>query len=337
MLVDGPDLVRQPMLGSAGGSCPRRRRADGLTVPDKVSPAAVRASAARAARSGRRGTGLPAILAVISTLAAAGCSLVGATSAARHAPASSVPPRQSSRPAPSASPSADRRQSPPLAGKVVGIDPGHNGRNGTDPAYLAHQVFNGRTMEDCNTTGTQTASGYTESLFNWKVAAYLTADLRRDGARVVLTRHNNDGIGPCVNRRSTMLNHTDVAIDIHADGGPSSGRGFTVLEPVADGPNNAVIASSLRFGRYVHQAFLADTPMRVSDYYGHDGYILRNDLAGLNLTTVPKVLIECGNMTNASDASLLTSGRVQRRIARALEAAIIRFLTGRWPSGARAR
>jgi N-acetylmuramoyl-L-alanine amidase len=220
----------------------------------------------------------------------------------------------------------------PLAGKIVGIDPGHNGLNGTDPAYLAHQVFNGRTMENCNTTGTRTASGYTESLFNWNVARYLIADLRKDGARVVLTRRNNHGIGPCVDKRSTMLNHTDVAIDIHADGGPSWGRGFTVLEPVADGPNNKVIGSSIRFGQFVHQAILAHTPMRVSNYYGRGGYIFRKDLAGLNLTTVPKVLIECGNMPNPADAALLTTPRVQRRIARALEAAIIRFLTGHWPS-----
>jgi N-acetylmuramoyl-L-alanine amidase len=220
----------------------------------------------------------------------------------------------------------------PLAGRIVGIDPGHNGLNGTDPAYLAHQVFNGRTMENCNTTGTQTASGYTESLFNWNVARYLTADLRRDGARVVLTRPNNHGIGPCVDKRSTMLNHTNVAIDIHADGGPSWGRGFTVLEPVADGPNNKVIGSSIRFGHYVHRALLAATPMRVSNYYGRGGYIRRDDLAGLNLTTVPKVLIECGNMPNPADAGLLTTPRVQRQIARALEAAIIRFLIGHWPS-----
>jgi N-acetylmuramoyl-L-alanine amidase len=267
----------------------------------------------------------------------AGCVAAPAASEPRPSPAArSHSGASSAGPDGGGSPSARAATRPatrkPLAGKIIGIDPGHNGRNGTDPAYLTHQIFNGRSMEDCNTTGTQTAGGYTESLFNWRVATYLTADLRRDGARVVLTRHNNDGIGPCVNKRSWMLNHTDVAIDIHADGGPTWGRGFTVLEPVADGPNNAVIGSSLRFGRDVHAAFLADTPMRVSNYYGRDGYIFRNDLAGLNLTTVPKVLIECGNMTNASDAALLTSPRVQRQIARALAAAIIRFLTGHWPS-----
>lgn len=220
-----------------------------------------------------------------------------------------------------------------LAGMTVGIDPGHNGQNFANPAYLNQIIWNGRERETCDTTGTQTASGYTEALFNFNVARYLKADLRKDGARVVMTRYSNNGVGPCVDRRARILDnaHANVAIDIHADGGPTSGRGFTVLEPIADGPNNAVIGSSLRFGSDVHQAFLSDTPFGVSTYYGHDGYILRNDLAGLNLTTVPKVLIECGNMPNPADAALLTSPKVQREIARALEAAIIRFLTGHWP------
>jgi N-acetylmuramoyl-L-alanine amidase len=218
----------------------------------------------------------------------------------------------------------------PLAGKIIGIDPGHNGRNWTDPAFLSKQVWNGREWEDCDTTGTQTAGGYTEARFNFNVAAYLAGYLREDGAKVVLTRTSNHGIGPCVNRRARILDHAhaNVSIDIHADYGPSTGRGFTVLEPVADGPNNKVIGSSKRFGRDVHRAMRRRTRMTVSNYYGHNGYISRNDLAGLNLTTMPKVLIECGNMNNRTDARLLTSRRVQRAIARALEAAIISFLAG---------
>ncbi|HUC27126.1 MAG TPA: N-acetylmuramoyl-L-alanine amidase [Streptosporangiaceae bacterium] len=219
--------------------------------------------------------------------------------------------------------------SKPLAGKIIGIDPGHNGRNWTDPSYLDHKIWNGREWEDCDTTGTETASGYTEARFNFNVAMYLKADLIKDGARVVLTRHNNHGIGPCVNRRARILDraHANVSIDIHADYGPATGRGFTVLEPVADGPNDKVIKSSLRFGRNVHAAMSARTPMPISNYYGHNGYIRRDDLAGLNLTTMPKVLIECGNMNNAADARLLVQARVQRQIARALAAAIVTFLS----------
>jgi N-acetylmuramoyl-L-alanine amidase len=96
----------------------------------------------------------------------------------------------------------------PLTGKIIGIDPGHNGRNWTDPSFLTHQIWNGREWMGCDTTGTR-------------------------------------------------------------------------------------------------------------------------DLAGLNLTTMPKVPIECGNMNNSADSRLLTSVRVQRDIAWALAQAIIRFLHGR--------
>jgi N-acetylmuramoyl-L-alanine amidase len=216
----------------------------------------------------------------------------------------------------------------PLSGTVVGIDPGHNGRSYTDPSFLNHLVWNGRTMETCDTTGTETDGGYTEAEFNWNVASYLRADLTAAGAKVVLTRRSNDGVGPCVNTRAKTINkaHTKVAIDIHADGGPADGRGFAILEPVPDKANSKVVAASDRFARVLRSRFLAGTGMPVSTYDGVDGLQPRDDLAGLNLTTVPKVLIECGNMRNATDAKLLTSTSFQKRAAQAIAAAIIQFV-----------
>jgi N-acetylmuramoyl-L-alanine amidase len=284
------------------------------------------------------------LAAITSSIVASACSAT-AGSAATPAPAISARPHATSIGAtPRASarrPAAARQKTPaagtpravaePLAGKIVGVDPGHNGRNYTDPAYINHLIWNGREWETCNTTGTETDSGYTEARFNFRVALFLRADLRRDGARVVMTRHNDHGVGPCVNRRAQIINraHPDVAIDIHADGGPASGRGFAVLEPVSDGPNDKVIRASERFGLDVRSAILAGTSMPESSYDGVHGIEPRDNLAGLNLTRVPEVLIECGNMRNATDARLLTSARFQRRIASALEAAIIEFLRNR--------
>jgi N-acetylmuramoyl-L-alanine amidase len=242
-----------------------------------------------------------------------------------------ITPPDSPGPSPARTPSPRPPSRKPLAGKVVGIDPGHNGDNGADPAYINQIIWNGRESETCDTTGTQTASGYTEAKFNFNVARYLRADLRAEGARVVMTRTSNHGVGPCVNRRARIIDdaHASVAIDIHADGGPAWGRGFTVLEPVADGPNDRVIKSSQRFGNDVRAAMLQHTSMPESNYYGSNGIEFRNDLAGLNLTTVPKVLIECGNMPNATDASLLTSPRFQRQLAAAFNTAILTFLAKR--------
>jgi N-acetylmuramoyl-L-alanine amidase len=92
---------------------------------------------------------------------------------------------------------ASPRPAGSLRGMVVGVDPGHNGRSYTDPAYLDHPIWNGREEEDCDTNGTETDGGYTEARFNWNVATFLVGDLRAEGARVVLTRiADGDRRGP---------------------------------------------------------------------------------------------------------------------------------------------
>jgi N-acetylmuramoyl-L-alanine amidase len=226
------------------------------------------------------------------------------------------------------SPTASATANHPLAGRIVGIDPGHNGHNYADPAYIDHPIWNGREWEPCDTTGTETDGGYTEARFNFNVASYLAADLRALGATVVLTRSSNSGVGPCVNRRSQIIDraHADVAIDIHADGGPPEGRGFAILEPLPDGPNDRAIAASRRFGEELRERFRALTGLPESTYDGIHAISLRDNLAGLNLTTVPKVLIECGNMRNPTDASLLVRASFQRRAAAAIAVAISEFL-----------
>jgi N-acetylmuramoyl-L-alanine amidase len=215
-----------------------------------------------------------------------------------------------------------------LAGKVVGIDPGHNGGNFTHPSVIDRKVWNGRAWENCNTTGTATNAGYTEARFNFAVAVDLRADLIAAGARVAMTRTSDNGVGPCVNKRAAIIEaaHANAAIAIHADGGPPGGRGFAILVPVADGPNDSVVGPSGLLGEDVRAGLLAGTALPPSDYDGVNGFKTRDDLAGLNLARVPTVLVEVGNMRNPTDAALLTSASFQRRVAAALAAAVIRFL-----------
>jgi N-acetylmuramoyl-L-alanine amidase len=61
-------------------------------------------------------------------------------------------------------------------------------------------------------------------------------------------------------------------------------------------------------------------------YIGTDGYESRNDLAGLNLSTVPKILVECGNMHDAGDLAHMESPSGRQQIAQALADGIISFL-----------
>jgi N-acetylmuramoyl-L-alanine amidase len=215
----------------------------------------------------------------------------------------------------------------PLAGVTVGLDPGHNGGNWRDPAFIDHLVWNGRETETCDTTGTATDGGYTEAQFNWDVAVDARNLLEHLGARVVLTRHSNDGVGPCVTTRAEILDraHVDLAFDVHADGGPPGGRGFAILVPVRDAWNHGVVRPSLRLAHDLRTSFRNGTGMPWSTYDGVDAIQPRDDLAGLNLTTVPKVLIECGNMRNATDAALLVTPAFQLAAARAIVAAVFAF------------
>jgi N-acetylmuramoyl-L-alanine amidase len=284
--------------------------------------------------TGRRGLAAGLLIVTGIGAALAGCSAGHAPGPAPSA-ASPAPPAATPAPAttagarpPAGQPADPGPAATALAGRTIGIDPGHNGGNAADPSFINSIIWNGRENETCDTTGTQTDGGYTEASFNWNVARYLQAGLRRAGARVVMTRHSDGGVGPCVTSRAHIINRAgaSVALDIHADGGPAWGRGFTVLEPVADGPNDGIITASDRLGNDVRSALLKYTSMPVSNYDGVNGLISRNDLAGLNLATEPKVLVECGNMRNATDARLLTASWFQRRLARALEAAVVTFL-----------
>ena len=216
-----------------------------------------------------------------------------------------------------------------LRGKVVAVDPGHNGGNFAAASVIGKLIWNGRESESCDTTGAETNGGYTEAQFNWNVALYLTAELRAEGATVALTRTSNTGVGPCVTERAAIGNevHANAAISIHADGGPPGGRGFAILEPVADGTNDAIIGPSVILGADLRAAFASGTGEPFSSYDGTDGIQPRSDLAGINLSTVPKVFIECANMRNAADAALVTSPRWQATAARAIAAGLTAFLT----------
>src|SRR5579872_1550285 len=236
---------------------------------------------------------------------AAGAAVAGVTwSATRHRAHQPPAPAGGSAAGSPAHRTASRGPRAALTGVVVGIDPGHNGDNWDHTSYINQSVWNGREEETCDTTGTQEANGYTEAQFAFNVAQNLATILRNQGATVVLTRSTNDGFGPCITERASIVNNAGahVAVSIHADGGPVDGRGFSILAPVASGVNVAVVRASLVLGVHVREAFLSETPMPVSNYYGVNGVVPRDDLGGLNLTTVPKVMVECGNMPNPTDA-----------------------------------
>jgi N-acetylmuramoyl-L-alanine amidase len=216
-----------------------------------------------------------------------------------------------------------------LAGTTIAIDPGHDGGNYAHTSEINRPIFIGTQTRACDTTGTATDDGYSEAAYTLDVSLRLRAVLQAAGANVVMTRTTNDGWGPCIDERAAIGNraHADAAISIHADGGPAGGRGFHVLMPgnVA-GYTDDIYSASHTLGVDVRDAFRA-TGMPTSTYYASDGLAERTDLGGLNLSDVPKVFIETGNMRNSTDVALLESPDFRQREAQALAAALGAFLS----------
>jgi N-acetylmuramoyl-L-alanine amidase len=221
---------------------------------------------------------------------------------------------------------------PAFAGKVIVLDPGHNEGNSRHASEINQQVDVGNGTKACDTTGTATNDGYSEASFNTDVANRVAALLRDAGATVVLTRDASTAWGPCITERAAIGNdaHADAAISIHADGGPPDGRGFHVIEPLlVAGYNDGIIEPSGQLALAVRDEFRAATGLPFSTYLGHDGIDARDDLGGLNLSRVPKVFIETGNMRNAADAALLEDPAFRQQIAIGIADGLISFVNAR--------
>jgi N-acetylmuramoyl-L-alanine amidase len=215
---------------------------------------------------------------------------------------------------------------------VIVIDAGHNGGNAAHAAEISRPIFIGTQSRACDTTGTQTADGYTEHAYTLDVALRVRAALEGAGATVVMVRTDDGGWGPCIDERAAIGNraHAEAGISIHADGGPSGGHGFHVNLPAnIPGYTDDIYAASHTLGVALRDVYGAQTGIPPSTYIGQGGLVERSDFGGLNLSNVPKVLFETANMQNAGDAALLENPQMRQRIAGALAAGLARYFAVR--------
>jgi len=216
-----------------------------------------------------------------------------------------------------------------LAGRVIAVDPGHNGANGAHTAQINRPVDAGGFQKPCNTTGTAD-SGFTEAEFNWQTANLVAAALRQRGATVVLTRADNNGWGPCVDQRGLTAseNHADALVSIHADGAGPADHGFHIISPTSiAGYTASTSAPSWTFSTATRDA-LVTAGFSPSNYVGTGGQIKRGDLGTINRAGVPAILIECGNMHNAADLATMRSPAGRQRLADAIASGLATYLAG---------
>jgi len=221
----------------------------------------------------------------------------------------------------------------PLNGKVVVVDPGHNG--GFNPALHNKRVPSALGLFQCMASGTEADDqSVAEHDITWAVGQKLADDLRAQGATVILTRPDDTGVGPCNATRAEIANaaHADFLMSVHVDGerlgrnGIADPRGFHVqLEKKMVG-GQAVYDRSFASAQNVVRRMLELTNQPLTNYVPRKpaGIWQRSgDLTVLaGLKTTPGVLVEMGNIKNPKDLAELVDPTWQASVATALTAAI---------------
>ncbi|MFN8193135.1 MAG: N-acetylmuramoyl-L-alanine amidase [Nocardioidaceae bacterium] len=218
-----------------------------------------------------------------------------------------------------------------LAGRVIVIDAGHQLGNHNYPRQINRLVPAGGFKKPCNTTGTATDGGFPEATFTFRVTALLTTRLERAGATVILTRTANrqNLWGPCVDARGRAGNKADadLKISIHADGAYGGGPGFHVIAPTDRKRwTHDIFKPSRALAKKVRASLLRAGLPAAGYVAGGDGLDFRGDLATLNLSDVPTVMVESGNMRARADARRMTSKSGRLVYARALARAVRAYL-----------
>jgi len=216
----------------------------------------------------------------------------------------------------------------PLAGIIIAVDPGHNGGNATHRAQISRLVGTGTGRRACATVGTTTVDGYPEHRFNFAVALRVKARLEALGAAVYLTRPSDTGVGPCVDARGRFGTNVRarLTVSIHADGSGSSHRGFYVMMPgLVHGYTDDIIVRSAALARAL-RAGLLGAGLPIANYYARAGIRTRTDFATFNLSDIPAVMVELGNMKNSGDAGRMKSASGRERYAAGIVTGIRLYL-----------
>jgi N-acetylmuramoyl-L-alanine amidase len=216
-----------------------------------------------------------------------------------------------------------------LNGRVVVVDPGHDIGNSSHLSEINRTYWVGL-RKICNTTGTATNSGYPESTYAFDVAARLRRLLNAQGATVILTRDRNTRgtYGPCIGARGTLAAQVgaELMVSVHADGAPSSGRGFHIIGPKRYvGYTDDIYAGSKRLAKRMVAGMVA-TGLPRSTYLSST-IQLRKDTGAINVSDVPTITVETLNMRNRADAARAKSAAGRQLVAQGLYAGIVRYLT----------
>ncbi len=201
----------------------------------------------------------------------------------------------------------------PLSGLTVVIDAGHqeNPPAGQEP-YMPWDQSQTKAKNTHGTTGTATKKA--EYVVNLEIALKIRDSLQEQGAKVILTRDNHEtSLSNQDRAKIASDSNAHLAISIHCNSSGSSsvsgvetysrGAGDGSAEYKARSEKDARIAQGL-IDAVCNSTGATNRGAKTSDYY-----------TGINYSSIPFIILECGFMSNPQEDKSLCDANYQQRIA----------------------
>lgn len=203
----------------------------------------------------------------------------------------------------------------PLAGYVIGIDPGHQAHGNSEKEPVSPGSSEMKPKVSSGTAGI--ASGVDEYKVNLAVGLILCDMLTEQGATVYMTRETNDVDISNVERAQFFNDHnTDYAIRLHCNGGDdSSVHGAFMLIP----ESNPYEEECEKAAKYLIDSFCEETGAK------NLGITVRGDQTGFNWCDRMIVNIEMGHMSNPEEDLKLADESYQWDMAKGICNGIIKY------------
>lgn len=202
-----------------------------------------------------------------------------------------------------------------LTGLKIGIDPGHQRKTNYGKEPISPGSSTKKTKVSSGTYGVVTkTSEYVRVL---EISKKLRKTLEALGAEVYMTRETHD-VNISNVQRAKMMNQlgVDLVLRIHCDG--SSARD-------ANGISLYVRKSGTKAKESLAAANAILPAMIRATGANRRGVKRSNDYTGLNWSTVPCILVECGFMTNPDEDRLLAKSAYQQKLADGMTNGICKY------------
>lgn len=208
------------------------------------------------------------------------------------------------------------KAAPVLTGKKIGIDPGHQKKGNYNKEYIGPNSKTKKAKVSSGTSGVST--GTAEYVRNLEISLKLRDALKELGAEVYMTRETHN-VDISNKERALMMNDlgVDLVLRIHCNG--SSSKSAKGMELYVN-KTGSIAKESLKAAEKILPAMVKATGAKNRGVKKSDSY------TGLNWSTVPCILVECGFMSNADEDKKLADSGYQKKLVKGMADGICDYM-----------